>query len=169
MSGPSKKSHEDPLSLNSSLTHKIVPPHLEELFHKIQEPEDDDPRRWTPPEIIALYLRYAYAVNALPHLGDPEWEEAREVIEDLLFCRDLLKEWLDIFGEEALFQIGKEFALTLQPLEELDEELLNHYLHTPSGKAFLDEEYGLFRDDLSPPRDAIWWWCDRLAQDRKLH
>jgi hypothetical protein len=140
-----------------------------ELFEKIEEPKEDDPRRWTPPEVLALYLRYAYAVSALPHLGDPEWEEAREVIEDLLFLRDLLKEWVDLFGEEALFQIGEEFSLPLQALDELDEELFQHYLTSSEGKEFLEGEYALFREDLSPPREAIWWWLDRLAQERRLN
>lgn len=146
-----------------------LPPHLMELFEKMEEPQDEDPRRWTPPEVLALYLRYAYAVSALPHLGEPEWEEAQDVLEDILFCRDLLKEWTDLFGEEALLALGKEFSLEMEPLESLDEELFHHYLYNSRGRAFLTEEYEMFRDDLSPPRDAIWWWFDRLEKERRMH
>jgi hypothetical protein len=148
---------------------ELIPPHLVELFEKMDEPKEEDPSRWAPSEVLALYLRYAYAVSALPHLGDPEWEEAREVIEDLLFSRDLLQEWIDRFGEEGLMRIGKEFSVPLQPLEELDEELLHHYLTSQAGKEFIDEEYELFREDLSPPEEAMWWWLDRLARQRRMN
>ena len=99
----------------------------------------------------------------------PEWQVAAEVMEEILFIRDLLAEWLDRFGEEALEEVLPDELADLPFPEEVDERLATLYRENADVRQHLDEEYKRFRDDIAPPRDHVWWWLDAELYSKQIH
>jgi len=129
----------------------------------------DDPEEWRISEVLALYIRYAYSVETLPHLESPQWEFARDLVEETLFVRDLLEDWIEIYSLDSLHLLSKEYSLNLPPLSELDDRLFDLYANNTFVRSFLDEEYRLFREEVEPPDRYRWWWFDRLLLGKQVH
>ena len=144
-------------------------PDIPPLLADAREPESDDPRKWTPPEVVGLALMYAYGIEVLTHLHHPQWREMRYLAEDLLFNRDLLQDWIDLHGPDALEYLIETELPDLPLVEESDERLQELYVEAGDVRQFLDTEYKQFRDDVDPPREHRWWWLDAELYGRQIH
>lgn len=146
-----------------------VSPTVLAILEEAAEPESEDPRTWEPPQVLALAVRYAFAVEALPKRSLPEWDEASAMAEEILFLRDLIEEWLCVFGEEALedLLVGDFNEIALP--SEADERLEQLYLTDPGVRDYLHQEYNRFRSAIEPPRSARWWWLDAELYGKQVH
>lgn len=134
------------------------------------EPESDDPRAWTPPQVLGLALRYAYGVEALQHQGlGNGWDEAAEAAEDVLFVRDRLAAWLELAGEEGFAELVDEAGVEIPEPFETDDRLSELYRENKRVRAFIDDEYRWFRDEIAPPRSDRWWWLDAELYGHGIH
>lgn len=139
------------------------------LLLSAQEPESDDPTQWTPPEVLGLALMYAYGVEALPQQGQAGWTEAHHLCDDLLFNRDRLQDWLDLYGEDAIERLIKTEAPHLPLPSQSDARLALLYCEDISARTAIDREYTSFRDEIAPPRHHRWWWLDAERLERGVH
>jgi len=89
----------------------------------LQEPESEDPKQWTPPELAGLALMYGYGVDALLRMDRPGWAEQAHLSHDILFNRDMLQEWLDLFDDEAFEEIIETEAADIPLPYETDQDL----------------------------------------------
>lgn len=134
------------------------------------EPDSDDPRQWTPPQVLGLALRYAYGIEALQHqtLGDG-WDESADAAEDVLFVRDLLAAWLALGDDEAFLDLAESLQAEVPDPADSDERLAELYRENKTVRAFIDAEYRNFRDDIAPARASRWWWLDAELYGHGIH
>lgn len=135
------------------------------------EPDNDDPRTWTPPQVLGLAMRYAYGVEALRHEGGPGngWDEAADAAEDVLFVRDRLAAWLEVAGEEGFEELVDEAGIEVPEPFETDDRLSELYRDDKRVRAFIDDEYRRFRDEIAPARADRWWWLDAELYGHGIH
>ncbi len=138
-------------------------------WQSFEAPSDDDPGKWTPPEVTALVLQYGFAVEALPNRDNPEWSSSAEIIDDILFTRDLLQEWLDRFEEDALDEILPDELADIPFPSESDQRLEDLYRENRRVREILDGDYVRFRDDVQPDRRNRWWWLDAELFGQRIH